>query len=336
MSLVWMDGFEGYGNTSTNPGEYLARRYAVSDTTYFSIVAGRVGGYAVKSVSGGYYLQTPALTTNSTLIASFGYQTDYALNNYGIVAFYDGTTQGITLNLTSTGDIQVVCGATVLATTSALGIEINVWYFIEFKCVCGSSGSFELRVNGTTVASGSGVNTQTGSDAYYDRVRFFGGPYANPCTDDFYVLDGSGTSNNNFLGNNKIVAILPSADAGPNAWTATGTPHAAQVNENPPDDDATYVQDSVSGDKELWDYASLSGIGTVQGIQISTDARLTDIGSIGLKTLAKSAGTESDDAGQAVTSTTYSTFMRIMATDPSGNPWTQTTLNAAQFGVGVE
>ena len=108
------------------------------------------------------------------------------------------------------------------------------------------------------------------------------------------------------------------------------------MNVDPPSDDTTYVQDSVSGDKELWDYASLSGISTVQGIQISTDARLTDVGSLGLKTLAKSAGTESDDAGQAVANTAYSTFMRIMATDPSGNPWTETTLNAAQFGVGVE
>ena len=79
-----MDGFEGYGNTSTNPGALLARRYAVGETPYFSIVAGRIGGFAVKSVSGGYYLQTPALTTNSTMIVSFGYKTDYAINNYGI------------------------------------------------------------------------------------------------------------------------------------------------------------------------------------------------------------------------------------------------------------
>lgn len=337
MSLVWMDGFEGYGNTSANPGAYLARRYAVSDTTYFSIVAGRTGGYAVKSVSGGYYLQTPALTTNSTLIASFAYRTDYALPQptYAIVALCDGEVIGTFLQLTSTGDIQVVCNGAVLATTSALGIAVGTWYFIEFKCVCGSSGSFELRVNGTTVASGSG-NTQAGTHAYHDRVRFCGGADANPCTDDFFVLDGAGTTQNNFLGDSKIVAILPSTDAGPNAWTATGTPHAGQVSENPPDDDSTYVQDGASGDKELWNYSQLSGLGTVQGIQISTDARLTDVGSIGLKTLAKSAGVESDDAGQAVTGVTYSTFTRIMATDPSGNPWTEATLNAAQFGVEIE
>ncbi len=53
MSLVWMDGFEGYSTGATNPSVQLARRYAVGDTQYFSIVAGRTGGYAVKSVSGG-------------------------------------------------------------------------------------------------------------------------------------------------------------------------------------------------------------------------------------------------------------------------------------------
>ena len=341
MSLVWMDGFEGYGNTATDPGVYLARRYAVSSTANFSLVAGRVGGFAVKSVDGGYYFQTPPLTTNSTLIASFGYRTDYGTPGgispwaYGIFAMYDGTTQGMTLTLTADGNIQVCRGTTVLATTSALGLVIGTWYFIEFKVVCGATGSFELRVNGTTVASGTGVNTQAGSHAYHDRVRFFGGAYANPCTDDFYVLDGAGSVNNTFLGNNKIVAVLPNTDGDANAWTATGTPHAAQVGDDPPDDDATYVQDNASGDKELWHYAAFSSLGTVHGIQVSNDARLTDIGSINLKTLAKSASVESDGAEQAVTAPTYATFMRIMETDPSGSPWTQATLNAAQFGVAV-
>ena len=109
----------------------------------------------------------------------------------------------------------------------------------------------------------------------------------------------------------------------------------ADVNENPPDDDTTYVQDSTSGHKDLYAYGSVSGLSTIHGIQIATDARVTDAGSLSLKTLAKSAGVESDDAGQPVAASTYETYTRVMETDPSGNAWTEATLNAAQFGVGV-
>jgi len=136
---------------------------------------------------------------------------------------------GITLNLTSTGDIQVVCGRHGLATTSALGIEINVWCFIEFKCVCGSSGSFELRVNGTTVASGSGVKRRRAPTPTMIGFDSLAAPTPTLARMISTCWMGAVRANNNFLGNNKIVAILPSADAGPNAWTATGTPHAAQV-----------------------------------------------------------------------------------------------------------
>ena len=285
VSNVGLDGwFRGLWQYIGESRSILARRYGVGDTTYFSIVAGRIGGFALKSVSGGYYFQTPALTTNSTMIVSFGYKQDYAINNYGICAMYDGATEGMNLQLTSTGAIQVCRGGTVLTTTAAL-ISLTTWYFIEFKVVCGPAGSYELRVNGTTVASASGVNTQAGSDAYHDRVAFLGGAYSNPCTDDFFVLDGTGSVNKDFLGNHKIVAMLPASAGDSSDWTPTGSAnHYATVNENPPDDDTTYVQDSTTGHKDLWGYSTLTGLGAIAGIQVNTEAKLSDVGSLTLKT----------------------------------------------------
>ncbi len=335
MSLVWLDSFDSYGNTSATPGPDLARRYAVAETTYFSIVAGRLGGYAVKSVNADYYMETPALTTNSTLIAHFSYRQDYALNNYGIMAMYDAGTQGMTLNLTAAGEIQVCLGGTALATTFGLGITLGVWYFIEFKVVCGAAGSYTLRVNGVSVLTASGVNTQAGTDAYHDRVRILGGPYSNPCTDSLYICDGAGSQNNDLLGDLKVTAIFPSGAGDSAQWTSSGGSNYAMVNENPPDDDASYVEDTVTGHKDLYAYGGLSGLGTINGVQITTDARLTDVGSFSLKTAAKTGGTESDDAGQAVTLTTWDAFRRIMETDPSGAAWSQSSVNASQFGVVV-
>ena len=107
-----VDGWvRGLRQRVNQPQRRLARRYSVGDTQYFSIVAGRLGGYAVKSVNGAYYLQTPALTTSGTMIVSFGYRTDYAIQAYGVCVLYDGDTQGVTLNLTANGELQVLCGA---------------------------------------------------------------------------------------------------------------------------------------------------------------------------------------------------------------------------------
>jgi hypothetical protein len=85
----------------------------------------------------------------------------------------------------------------------------------------------------------------------------------------------------------------------------------------------------------LWGYAALSNLGVIRGIQISTEARVTDVQPLTLKTVAKSAGTESADAGQVVSTTPYGTYLRLMETDHSGNPWTMASVNGTQFGVEV-
>ena len=133
-----------------------------------------------------------------------------------------------------------------------------------------------------------------------------------------------------------IATVVDLAGAGDvTQFTPSSGANYTCVNENPPDDDASYVEASASGTKDLYTYSSVTGGGAIHGVQIFTEARATDAGSVSLKTLAKSNGVESDDAGQAVATMGYLTYRRIMETDPSGNPWTQTSLNAAQFGVGI-
>ena len=60
-----------------------------------------------------------------------------------------------------------------------------------------------------------------------------------------------------------------------------------------------------------------------------------DVQPLTLKTVAKSAGTDSADAGQVVSTTPYGMYLRLMETDHSGNPWTMASVNGTQFGVEV-
>jgi hypothetical protein len=195
----------------------------------------------------------------------------------------------------------------------------------------------DVHVNGTSVLSLTGQNTKAGSHNYHDGVDLQCAAGWTAYFDDFYVCDGSGSLNNNFLGNVKVVAIFPNGDAGPNAWTtSSGSTHYSLVDENPdPVNDASYVESATSGQEELWDYAAASAA-AVLVLQVNTDCRVTDTTSFTLETQIKSGGTDSSDAGQVVASTDYTTKMRVSQTDPAtSNPWTPAAVNAAQFGVKV-
>ena len=134
MSHVWMDGFEGYGNGSTNPSADFARRYSVGDTQYFSIVTGRLGGCA-RQERERCLLPPDACVDNQRHDDRQSPWLSDGLRNPGLWGFAlstDGDTQGVTLNLTANGELQVLCRATVLqdrppawAQLTASGASLN-------------------------------------------------------------------------------------------------------------------------------------------------------------------------------------------------------------------
>ena len=98
MSLIWLDGFEGYG-TSGFASASLDCRYA-SVGGGESIVAGRwSGGHAMIGSGAGDRVMTPVITTDATTIVSFAMK-PWATNplaNAILVQLYDGLTAGVSL-----------------------------------------------------------------------------------------------------------------------------------------------------------------------------------------------------------------------------------------------
>ena len=71
MSLLWIDGFEGYGASVGNapsPTGVMGRRYIVSNENYFDIETGRLAGSCLELAASTCELATPSLTTDDTLI----------------------------------------------------------------------------------------------------------------------------------------------------------------------------------------------------------------------------------------------------------------------------
>jgi hypothetical protein len=340
MALLWIEGFEALGTSvgsQPTPTNYLAGKYPYSIVPYFvAICAGRLGGYAMRGDSGSFAIRTAPLTTADTLICGLGLNPYY--NGGPILRLYDGPTLGVSFNYNGSGEIQAYCGYSyaLLGTTSGAGLAQGTWSYVEVMVKChATAGTVEVRVNGVTKLSLTGVNTKAGADNYHNVVELAAANGWIPTYDDWYVCDNSGSLNNNFLGDVQVGLLLPNAAGDAAGWTGSGGgAHYGYVDENPLDSDTSYVETNQSGAEELWNYQDPVSCPSVLGVQVNTDCRETDAESFCLKTVIKSGATSSAGTPEVIGSLGYLTQSRVCQTDPNtGSLWTPATLAAAQFGL---
>jgi len=155
--------------------------------------------------------------------------------------------------------------------------------------------------------------------------------------DDFYVCDATGSVNNNFLGDRRVITIFPNADTADEDFAlSTGSDSFALLDDNGLDDDTTYVESATVTDRDLFDFESIGSLANINGIQHTAIARKTDVTNFDMDLVTKSGGTTDVAASQTVGSTSYDSFFRIQEEDPdTTDPWTGSGVDAAQFGFDV-
>ena len=340
MALEFIDGFDHYTQTGM-----MARKWSASSPfdSGAGFVTGRFGaGNAFKLH---WNTSVPFVNVGSlaTRIVGFAANFQGANQNYQVFAFRDSGTVQVDLRMTTTGALQVTRNGTVLATTSNT-ISAGQWYYVEFQVTINSSaGSFTLQITtpggiASTWASGSGVNTQSTGNASTNEIAFIG--YANNSNDtyidDLYCLNTSGSVNNTFLGDSRIVTNLPNADGASTQWTpSTGSTHYNLVNEANPNDDTNYVNSATAGQLDLYKYPSISISGAIAGVQITMCARKDDAGARTVSAEYRSAGGTNYAGGSSFNPTPgYLMYRQVYDTDPAtGSQWTLSGVNNGQFGV---
>jgi hypothetical protein len=343
MALLWIDGFEGYGETLDGvpaPTGVLDRKYASTQAAGTMLTkAGRYGGFAIYFGGNNNQLFTPAITTHDTMISGVNWYCNH-VRNTSIISFYDGNAIGMEIRKQdNVSELQLFRAGVLVATTSGLGISVSTWYNVQMKVKCHDTlGEYEVKVDGVTVLSATGVDTKgSGGHDYHDICVLRAFASRAPSFDDWYVCDGSGSINNDFLGVCKVVRIDPDGDDTAN-WT-TSTPsanHYENVSGTVTDDDTSYLEETSANTTDLFDYEDLSGYDNILGIQVCTDCKETDATSYTIKTPIESGGNQYDDSAQLIGSPNYRTRVRIEGTDPdTGSLWTESGLNAAKFGVKV-
>jgi hypothetical protein len=341
MSLLWIDGFEWLGATvgSTIDVSYLNVKYpTVYNNPY--VRDGRTGGYAIGGQNGyAMYLTTPAFSAaDTTYVVGCGLRTSTSTSSLiNILTFYRGATVGIRLEYQpSSGEITVYNNAASLGTTTGAGIVSTGWYYVEVKVVDAETGSVTLRVDGETVLSLTGVDTRAGGTVGYDRCRFDLSTSQVPYLrlDDLYILNGAGSTCNDFLGDCQIRAIWPTSDGDLSQWsTSSGSDHYALVDDNPCNSDTDYVS-AASTLSNLYGYGTASDLGRVKGIQINSCAKeLAEASVPAMKNLIKYGETVYDSSVPVIT-TGYTVLYSIHQVNPAtSGSWSVSEINTAQYGL---
>lgn len=260
-------------------------------------------------------------------------------DNYGIIIFYDGSTRQMGLAVNTNGTLYIDKNGTAIATSSnaiAAG-----WHYCEIQAVFnGSSGSVTVNIDNTTWISYSGNISQSGNDrangiCLGDWLGPSSGPVVNYC--DLYINDGTGSTNNTFWGDIRAVALLPTGNGYYTSFTAVGAGSAYQaVNDNPPDDNTSFIQAAASGTRASFTFPTPSdSIVTALALQTVIDAEVESAGSRSIAASLRMSGTDYDGATVSL-STNYVFYCEPRGENPATSAaWGSTDFNSLEAGLEI-
>lgn len=329
MALLFMDGFEHYVSAD------LGEKYEYVAAANVGSAQARTGTYS------GYGTFGKAVNpTGTTCIVGLGWRATGG-GSYIVIGkggFGSTSYWQISLTVEGTGALTVKRNdSTTIATAPAGTFKLNVWNHLEFKVVVhDSTGTVDVKVNGATVLSGTGLDTQGVAATGWDTVEFRAQSVAY--FDDIYLCDGNGSQNNDFLGECRVVTMLPSTGNGSNTdfTCSSSTDHGALVDEAAPNDDTDYVYSSTVNHVDSWNYPALGYTGTIKGVQMSLSAKKTDSGTRAIAAVTRPASTNRVHGTNHYLGTSYAYWMSIWELNPEDSAaWEVADVDGAEFGAKV-
>jgi len=354
MSFIFADSFDHYSTTD------ISKKWNAVNQPWV-ITAGRLGGnglgggYPFAGIAEGANVATVFSSASNSFIMGAAVNFAASGSGYTIINFfqlsYRGTYQ-VGLRINFDGTLSIIAGGnnsngSVTLATSAESIQLNTFNYIELKAAISTSVSahtVQARVNGVIVCEASaGANTDPAgaSTANSAALQF---PYFIPgdgsvVFDDFYLCDGTGSTNNDFLGDVAVTDLYPNGNGSTNNFinnNGNSVNNYSHVNADPTNDGATYVQSSNQGDIDLYGFGSLPYSGTVHALQQIIEVEKSDAGA---RTVAPIINISSNNYQGIVVTPPTSSYLYYMSpydTNPNTtNPWTDNDVNNAEYGIEI-
>lgn len=340
MAILFMDGFDGFTTVAQ-----AGRRGINALNLDVKTTGGRFGGGAAQfyaQAAGGNF---PFVTTSGdTVYIGWAEKQSAATSTYW--ALGRGNQSRVSAGGANTCFYLYWNSSTTVIVYNAAGTQIGTftlpvdgnWHWYDIKCVAlsGTSGSIEIRIDGTTVFQATGVNmagaSATGTQWSWNMGYSYG--YQNdtyPYFDDVVIQDTSGTSNNSWVGDCRIATLLPDSVDAAGAWTAnTGTLATALATQ---DDDTAYATSSTTADEFFVGVADLPVTpSAIRAVQTTVIAKKTGTDGTTITPEVKSGSTVGAGAATAL-GTNYGGFKKIFENDPATSAaWTAAAVNALKVG----
>lgn len=364
MARLWSCGFELQSATSGVEGGNINQSGAsISTATY------RSGAASLKiapSNASGQCWDTQITSGNILYIRTYVYFVSIpnAANNNLFQLYLNASGGSINIDITNGGIVSLYAIASGDASGTKIGnsssaLSTGQWYRFElYANVSANPWSFELRINGSTIATGTYAKAATSFDVWSLNVTGFSETtltYSNTTGevyfDDIAINSNSGSYQNSWPGIGSIIHLTPNAAGDANSWQdnagGAGTSNNyALVNELPLET-VDYIQSTTLNNEDLYNVSAMPGsIASVACVHVgyrfrrastSTCARFkAEIEKTSGGTILQ--GTEITPNSTTIrTNKTASPFSYQLTAyqDPDNNNWTDSTLGTMQIGVKV-
>lgn len=343
MAILWIDGFDHYTATNNTVFDGVSGAAYVSGTDPKLVTSTLTSGMAINAnnrFSAGVSWILPSAMNSGTIGFGAHVSINTANSDDRGAGLYAGSTKEIWWYVDgATNSLFLACTGQTTKDCSTALVD-NTLYHIELKAVlaAGTGGSVELRVNGQTVGSFTGINTGSlGIDRVVLGINQAGASGWDILFDDLFIWDGTGTVNNDFIGERNVETLFPNADTATAAWTlSTGTSGFDLINDVPPADATNYLSSSTIGDESQFELESLTNTGiTVTAVQVIGRADKADSGAASLQVgIIESGGTADYSAGDPVTQDQFLYFHHVSEVNPATlAEWTASDITSAKVGI---
>lgn len=335
MSVIFMDSFAHYASAD------IDKKWTTNSNGTIVAASGRRAGNALYLNTNQWVSRNFSASYSDIIVGVAVKGSSLAAGAHKMFYFTEGGIVQFDLVYQSDGVIRAYRGdsslGNLLGSSAPGALPIDAWAYVEASLVVdNAAGSIVVKVNGTTVLSLTGVDTQQTASAYVTAMRLIAGPNNRLYFNDLYVIDPGTAPNTTFLGDVRVDAYYPTADGASSQWAPTPSgAHYATVDETAPSG-TDYIAADVAGYIDLFagqDLAVDPGAGGFFAVQVCAAAIKTDAGSRQLKTLVRRSSTNYAGTAKDV-SETEKYITNQWDTDPStAAAWTKAGFDAAEFGV---
>jgi hypothetical protein len=199
----------------------------------------------------------------------------------------------------------------------------------------------EVRVNSVTVLSLSGIDTVATALVECSQVGISCGNHGGATTahgvtsdvDDIFCYDDTGSFNNAFIGDRRVLTLFPDADTVQADWTVVGSANGFDaINQTTPDGDTTYLSAGIPGSPTPTSEFGMdnlpAGVSAISGVVLVNMSRKTEAGIANVQMSVISGASESAGTDKPMTEI-YTYRQDVFETDPaSAAPFTPSEVDA--------